>query len=43
MDASKVFAGIGIATAGVLVAGYVMATMRKSVGLIGKAHEGFDS
>lgn len=43
MDTAQVLAGIGIMAAGVLVAGYIMATSRKSVPFIDKAHEGFDS
>lgn len=43
MKAASFFSGVAIVTGGVLVAGLVMATMRKSVSVIGKAHSGFDS
>lgn len=43
MDFGKFAVGVGIAAAGVLVAGLIMDSLRGSVELVGKAHKGYDS
>ena len=43
MNMNKTVGGVAIVVAGVLIAGFIMGTLRSKVGLIGTAHSGFDS